>query len=119
MGFFNKIFTSNKSKSPEDKFIVTITADYIRVEHPERKTEQVLWNNIVEIKLINTNQGPWLPDVWLGLFGKEDGCLIPMGAKGYNEVYDIVTKYDNFNFENVIKSMGCTDNKEFLLWVKE
>ena len=98
---------------------MTITDKFIRVEHPRRKTEQVLWENIQQIKLINTDQGPWSPDVWLALLGNEDGCLIPQGAKGYNEVYDIVSKYEGFNFDNVIKSMACACNNEFDLWTKK
>jgi hypothetical protein len=53
------------------------------------------------------------------LFGNNEGCLIPQGAKGYDEVYDIVSKYDGFDFQQVIEAMKCSDNKEFLLWVKK
>ena len=45
-------------------------------------------------------------------------CSIPQGANGYDEVFDLVSKYDNFNFENVGLSMSCTDNAEFELWKK-
>lgn len=55
------------------------------------------------IKILNTDQGPWLPDVWLVLIGKDDGCMIPYGAKGFDEIYDIVSKYNGFNFENFDK----------------
>jgi hypothetical protein len=119
MGIFERIFGKPKPKNPEDNFTVTITKEYIRVEHPERKTEEVLWNDITEIKLINTNAGPFAPDVWLALLGENSGCLIPQGAKGFETVYDIISKYENFNFENFIKSMSCTDNEEFLLWKKK
>jgi hypothetical protein len=122
MGLFDKLFKMKEAEkpwAPEQDYIVTITETYIRVEHPERKTEQVMWANIQEIKLINTDDGPWFPDVWLALLGKEDGCVIPQSARGYDEVYDIVSKYEGFNFENVINSMRCTDNAEFPLWTKK
>ena len=118
MGILEKIFGKPKPKNPEDNFIVTITDESIRVEHPERETEEILWNDIEEIKLINTDAGPFAPDVWLALFGNNSGCLIPQGAKGFEAVYDIISKYENFNFENFISSMSCTDNEEFLLWKK-
>lgn len=117
MGFFSRLFNKNKSQ-PEDEFTVTISDESITVEHLKRKTEKVEWSNIREIKLINTDSGPWLPDVWLALIGDNDGCLIPQGAKGYDEVYEIVSKYEGFDFENVIKSMSCTENAEFKLWNK-
>jgi len=48
--------------------------------------------------------------------GNGKGCSIPQGSDGWNKVYDIVSKYDGFNFENVIKSASSTDNKTFELW---
>jgi hypothetical protein len=118
MGIFDKLFGKRKSKNPEDDYKVTVTDELILVEHPRRKSEQILWRDITEIKLINTDDGPWLPDVWLTLLGKDSGCLIPQGANGYDTVYDIVSKYDGFNFENVIKSMSFTDNMQFQLWTR-
>ncbi|MGV8118619.1 MAG: hypothetical protein AB2L14_02535 [Candidatus Xenobiia bacterium LiM19] len=103
-------------QNPEDDFKVTITDEHVKIEHPERKTEMVRWDNIKEIIMINTDQGPFLPDVWLGLMGDETGCLIPQGCKGYDEIYDIISRYEGFDFEKVIESMSCTGNEQFLLW---
>ena len=120
MGIWNKIFGSksenDKRKQPEDFYETEITDVYVKVTHPKRKDEQINWNEIEEIKLINTDEGPFLPDVWLILMGNGKGCSIPQGSDGWNKVYDIVSKYDGFNFENVIKSASCTDNETFELW---
>ena len=117
MGFFSKLFKRN-IKHPEDFYTVTITAEYVRVEHPKLKTEQIAWTDIEIIKLINTDEGPFAPDIWLTLIGKSSGCMIPQGAKGYEEVYEIVSKYENFDFQKVGESMTCTDNRDFILWEK-
>lgn len=116
--WLKKIFSKeNKSpKNPEDAYLVTITDEYVKVEHPRRATESIRWEEINEIWLINTDDGPLLPDVFLALVGEKGGCLIPQGAKGFDEVYDIISKYNGFNFENVIKSMTCADNQRFILW---
>jgi hypothetical protein len=118
MNLFDKIFGKSNPKNPEDDYLVTIAEEFIKVEHPRRKKEQILWKDINEIRLINTDEGPFLPDVWLALIGDNSRCLIPHGAKGYDTVYDIVSKYENFNFENVIKSMACANKDQFLLWTK-
>lgn len=115
MGLFEK----TKAKNPEDDFNVIITDEFIRVEHPRRKTEQILWKDINEIRFINTDEGPFVLDVWLALIGENSGCLVPQGAKGFDTVYDIVSKYENFNFENVIKSMSCSSNEQFELWKRK
>ncbi len=62
MGFFIRIFSKNKNQL-EDDFKLTITVHAIKVEHPKRKTEQVQFKNIKEIKLIDTDSGSWAPDV--------------------------------------------------------
>ena len=118
MSFWQNLFKKRATKNPEDDFIVTTTDTLITVEHANGKVEQISWNSIEQIKLINTVSGPWLPDIWLVLLGENQRCLIPQGAKGYESVYDIVSKYDGFNFENVLESMQCTDNREFDLWTK-
>lgn len=118
MGILEKIFGKPKPKNPEDLFLITINNELIRVEHPDRETEEILWMNIEEIKLINTDAGPFAPDIWLALLGENSGCLIPHGTEGFETVFDTISKYDNFNFENFISSMSCTDNEEFLLWKK-
>ncbi|AOP33159.1 hypothetical protein A0128_04395 [Leptospira tipperaryensis] len=119
MGIFDFIFKKlNLLKYPEEEFTVIITDELVRVEHPKRKTEQILWKEIDEIRLINTDAGPVEPDIWLALIGKDSGCLIPSGCEGYDRVYDIVSTYKNFDFANVIQSMITTENAEFLLWKK-
>ena len=103
----------------EDDFSTTITDDFVRVEHPGHKPEEIFWKDIEEIRLINTDKGPFAPDIWLVLTGDNSGCFIPHGSQGYERVYNIVSKYDGFSFENVIKSMSSAENEQFLLWKKE
>jgi hypothetical protein len=117
MGLFDKFFS--RKLQPEDHYHVTITDKQVKVEHPERKTEILFWNDLHTVLLTNTDKGPWLPDVWLTLIGHNSSCMIPQGAKGYDEVYNIVSKYKGFNFDNVGLSMTCTGNKEFMLWTNK
>ena len=107
------------SQNPEDDFIVTIPDNSVKVAHPSRKTEEIDWKDINEIRFINTDTGPFAPDVWLALLGEDNGCLIPHGAKGCSQVYDIVSKYEGFDYENVIKSMSCSENEQFVIWKRK
>lgn len=108
----------DREKQPEDYYEVEITDVFIQVTHPDRPIEQINWDEIEEIVIVNTDEGPFLPDVWLILTGNGKGCSIPQGSEGWDKVYNIVSKYDKFNFENVIKSASCTDNAVFELWKK-
>jgi len=120
MNFLKKIFGSKvRTVEPEDLYKVEITDIQIKVTHPDSPDEVIQWNEIEEIKFANTDEGPFLPDVWMILMGNGKGCSIPQGSKGWDEVYAIVSKYPNFSFENVIKSAACTDNQLFEIWKKQ
>jgi len=124
MGFWKSILGSNedsgaKKLQPEDFYITEITDKTIKVLHPKRETEEIDWDEIEEIEIITTDEGPFLPDVWLVLTGKNNkGCSIPQGSAGWTKVYDIVSKYEGFNFEKVIESASSTENKVFDIWKK-
>nr|WP_320117446.1 hypothetical protein [uncultured Marinifilum sp.] len=120
MNIFKKLFKSKiRKKQPEDYFDITITNDYLRVEHPEREREQIDWTDIIEIAIQTTDEGPFLPDVWLMLIGNDNGCSIPQGAPRFDDIYEIVSKYENFNFDEFIKAMGSADNARFVIWSKK
>lgn len=104
---------------PESEFVVTVTSDFVRVEHPSITTQNIFWSDLNEVSIITTDEGPLNPDVWLVLKGDVGGCRIPQGCTGYDSVYDIVSAYDGFDFDEVIKAMTSTDNNEFLLWQRK
>lgn len=106
------------SSYPESEYKVTITDKFLRVHYPDHGIQEIAWSEVKEIKLINTGDGPFLPDVWLTLSGDNATCSIPQGSPGYDEVYEIVSRYPDFNFNNVINSMLSKGKKEFSLWTK-
>ena len=114
--FFFKKEETHKNIQPEDLYVTTINEKSVSVYHPQKGIISIEWDKINEIVLLNTDDGPLQPDVWLVLKGENDYCLIPQGCDGFEKVYDIVSKYDGFNFENVINSMSYYENKQFLLW---
>ena len=115
MGLFSTLFKKAKVQ-PEGQYIITLTEEAIKVAYPNRPIESILWSEINTILLINTDAGPFQPDIWLTLKGDTNSCTIPHGSDGFEQIYDIVSKYDGFNLDNFIKSMSCSDNAEFLLW---
>ena len=119
MNIWDKIWELFTDKTPETFYKVIITNELVSVEHPKHGITKIKWNQITRINLINLDIGPAGIDIWMSLIGEDEVCLIPHGHAGFEKVYEIVSKYKNFNFENFINSMGCTDNVEFLLWEKE
>lgn len=98
MNLLKKLF-STKTPQPEDKYIVTVTEEIISVYHHEWSPGEVEWNNIHTILLINTDEGPWLSDLWLTLISDVNRCTIPQGAKvlkkfmtGFQSTTDLILK---------------------------
>jgi hypothetical protein len=120
MALFNKlkgIFSIIKRR-PEDDYKIIINGDFVEANHPWWGSGKVRWDDLQQIILINTDKGPWLPDVWLKLVDSTSFCQIPQEVKEFEEIYEIVSRFDGFSFENFIESMACTDNATFLLWEK-
>jgi hypothetical protein len=118
MGIFGKLF-SKSALNPEDEFITTINDEFVKVEPPSGETCQIKWHDIKQIKLINTDEGPLTEDIWLILSGSNSTVAIPHGARGFNQVFDIISKYDGFDFDAFTNSMTSTENAEFILWTKK
>jgi hypothetical protein len=116
MKSYKNLFNKKVRKEPEDDYVTIISQDGVVVKHPKNEAEEILWKEIEQIKLIKNEAGPWSPDIWLALIGEKSACFIPHGSEGFDKVYEIISKYHNFNFENFTKSMTCTVNQEFVLW---
>lgn len=120
MGFLSKLFKPKQpKKTPEQEYLITLTEEYVKVEHPSRETEQINLADINEIGIVTTDEGPYLPDVWMVLMGEKSGCSLPQGAPKFDDVYDIVSKFEGFDYDEVINAMGSADNASFTIWKKE
>lgn len=100
----------------EELYEVELTSDFIRVTHPQENDQIINWNEITEIRIRTTDEGPLLPDVWLELIGANTYCKIPQGNKSFDDLFERVSKWDGFDFDKYIESMGSTDNAVFQVW---
>jgi hypothetical protein len=103
----------------ESDFHANITDDYISVEQEGAGREEVRWADIIAIDMVTTDKGPFEPDVWLVLRTDSLSCRLPQGAPDYDAVYDRVSAFPGFSFDNVIQAMMSTGNATFELWRKE
>ena len=102
--------------NPEGQFTVIMTEERVACEHPRRKREFIKWDEINEIGIVTTDEGSLLPDVWLLLIGGKSGCSIPQGAVRYDELFDRVSRFPDFDFKAVIEASVCVSNARFTCW---
>ncbi len=103
--------------TPGGPYTLILSEDEIACEHPKRKRESIRWDQIVEIRLVTTDEGPFLPDMWYVFIGKTGGCSVPSEAKDFDPLWDeIKNRFDGFNYDAIIEA--GTDNAQKTLWEK-
>jgi hypothetical protein len=83
---------------------------------PNGKTETVQWDDLQEVGIITTNEGPFQEDVYWILTGSKGGCAVSGGAQGMKELLERLQKLPRFDNETVIRAMGSTRNDKFQCW---
>lgn len=83
--------------------------------------ERINWDEITEISVLTTDEGPWQEDVFIILCNPEtdQGIVVSNGAEGASDLVEKICKFPNFDEKTFITAMGCTSNSRFLCWVKE
>ena len=98
-----------------------------RVEHDERaihrhmangKVESIAWDEVDEIVIVTTDDGPWADDLFW-LFMSRDGakgCAVSNGADGFQPLLEKAQALPGFDNDAVIRAMGSATNQRFVVW---
>jgi hypothetical protein len=83
--------------------------------------EQIRWNDIVEIRIITNDEGPFDEDALFLLVGANDtGCAISNEAAIQSGLLEeLQCRFPALDNEMVVIAMACTDNSNFLIWKRE
>jgi hypothetical protein len=91
------IFSKRKNSLNESVLFDTIG---VTRTMPDGRTESILWDELQEVNIVTTDEGPAVDDVFWVLSGNGKGCAVPSG----------------FNNAAVIQAMGSTQNAKFVCW---
>lgn len=82
--------------------------------------ETVAWNDLVEVQIVTTDEGPFVDDVFFLLVGADgSGCCVPQGAPGSEGLLERLQRLPDFANDKVIEAMGCSENGRFVCWKKK
>ena len=103
--------------TPGGPYMVTISEDGIACEHPKRKKESIRWDQIIEIRLVTTDEGPFQPDMWYLFLGESEGCSVPSEAKGFDQLWEeFKTRFSGLDYQAIIEA--STNNAQKTIWKK-
>lgn len=100
-----------------------VTFDEQRIERhmPNGTIESISWEEIDEVGILTTDEGPFVDDVfWLMTNStRTKGCAPSNAAEGFSSLLERLQTLPGFNNEAVIRAMGSTDGAYFLVWRRE
>jgi hypothetical protein len=95
---------------------VTFDAQGVRRTMANGTEESVAWDELQEVFILTTDEGPFSEDVYWVLSGNGKGCAVPGGAEGMKELLARLQALQGFNNEAVVQAMGSTSNAKFVCW---
>ena len=100
---------------------IIVTDHQITCRYPKsNKTETINWEDVDQIQVLTTDEGPRVCDVLFVLQNVQTntGVALPQDCPETKLVFEKVQKWHGFDNENFIKAMSCTENQWFLVWKK-
>jgi hypothetical protein len=116
--FPNNIFERNIQKTLQRK-LSTVEIIENTLVYKEAITEidfEFDLSILKTVKIITTDEGPFLDDLFWVLKNDYDDISIPSESIGIEFLVNWLQTLDNFNNEAVIQAHQSVDNKEFLCW---
>ncbi len=111
--FFLMLFAKLFNRKSE---VVTMTEEEITRILPNGQSESVRFDDLMEVSIITTDQGPFVEDVFFVLRGHSGGTIIGHDWACRLKLLDRIAPLPKFDLEETIRAMGCCENKVFVLW---
>ena len=116
MSFFSRLFRT-RPNPPSAKHVVAFDEEKITHVRPNGQHEVVRWENLLEINILTTGDGPFASDLfWILSGAPSSGCLIPGSADGFDSLLPQLQQLPAFDNEAVVRAMGSTSMDHFLCW---
>jgi len=89
----------------------------VRRELADGKVESVAWEELVEVSILTTCDGPFAEDVFFLLEGRDGtGCVVPQGAPESATLLERLQRLPDFDNQAVIRAMSNTTEERFVCW---
>jgi len=97
--------------------VVHIDDHGVRRDLAGGKVEQVTWDDLQEVSILTTGDGPFAEDVFFVLAGQEGrGCVVPQSAPEGGRLLERLQRLPGFDNEAVIRAMASVEDARFVCW---
>ena len=98
-----------------------LTLDDAGITRADRSVrEYVAWEDIVRVRIMTTDRGPWSEDVFFVIDGRDgDGCVIGQDLAVRGGLLEALqSRLPGMDNGAIIEAMGSTENRTFQIWEK-
>ena len=81
---------------------------------PDGHFESVDRNDLKAVEIKNTDEGPFVQDVFFVLYGNDSSCVVPLDAERFDVFFERLRRLPGFDSQAVVAAMSCTDDANFL-----
>jgi len=110
-----------RKKQSKTRDYVSYTDEAVTRTRSDGVQESVRWDELEEVGILTTDEGPFGQDVFLCLISmdKRSGCLVPQLCQGFGGLLERLQKLPDFDNEAFVKAMGSTSIANFLCWKRK
>ena len=106
---------------PKRKRVPTghLTIDDVGITRSARNLrEHVRWADIARVRIMTTDAGPWLEDVFFVIDARDGkGCVVPHDLAVHGGLLEALhSRLPGMNNAAVIEAMLSVENREFTIW---
>ena len=94
---------------------VEITDEGIARSLGDGRVEAVTWDELTEVRILTTSDGPWADDVFFVLVAGEHGCVVAQSFASEDFVRRLQS-LPGFDNEQMIEAMGSVSEAQFSCW---
>lgn len=118
MNWFRRLLPRNARTADQPFGRVEFNAESVRYEMPDGTIQSITWDEVEEIGVVRTDEGPVSDDLFFTLTSanREKGCAIPQSAAGMDALIVHLEDLPGFNNIALGQAMGSTTNAVFELW---
>lgn len=88
------------------------------IQFSDEYSKTLIFNDIIEIKIVTTDKGPWLPDIFWVLKSPDITITVEGDAPFFPILLVQLQKINGFDNDQVIKAMQSIDWAEFIILKK-
>ena len=118
MSLFSRIRLFFRPPNPDTLVRASLDDKEFTLITPDGTVHNMPREAIRQIAIETTDTGPFLEDEYWAISDGERRLLVPQASPDFGKLLEHFKAFPQFDYEAVIRAMGCTDNREFVCWKK-